>query len=147
MVDRSQLLTTREMARFVARGFLRFDELVPGELNERFAAAYTEEGLPAIPAGTPVGDAWPAGSALAEIYALPRLAGIIESLVGPDCRFDHHFVHVRGADRAPSQHIHQDSTIDPRLHFDLQLMYFPKKVTREMGGTYFLPGSHFRRVN
>ena len=26
-------------------------------------------------------------------------------------------------------------------------MYFPQKTTREMGGTYFLPGSHLRKVN
>ena len=39
MADPSQLLTTREMAMFVARGFLRFDELVPSELNERFISA------------------------------------------------------------------------------------------------------------
>jgi hypothetical protein len=153
MADRSQLLTTREMAMFVARGFLRFDELVPSELNERFISAYSQnterdqKGLPAIPAGTPAHDAWPEQSPLAEIFALPRLAGIIESLVGPGCLFDHHFLHIRAAGHAPSQHVHQDSTIDPRLHFDLQLMYFPKKIAREMGGTYFVPGSHFRKVN
>ncbi len=153
MADRSQLLTTREMARFVARGFLRFDEVVPSELNERFIASYADDpergaqGLPAIAAGTRADAAWPDQSPLAQIFALPRLAGIIESLVGPGCLFDHHFLHLRGAERAPPQHLHQDSTIDPRLHFDLQLMYFPQKITREMGGTYFVPGSHFRQVN
>ncbi len=147
MADRSQLLSTREMAKFVARGFLRFDELVGPELNQRFVDAYLEAGLPAIPAGTPMAEAWPQGSPLAELYALPRLAGIIDSLVGPGCLFDHHFLHLRSAAHGPSQHIHQDSTIDPRLNFDVQLMYFPEPVTREMGGTYFLPGSHFRKVN
>ena len=147
MAEDSPLLSTREMARFVARGFLRFDALVPPDVNRRFIAAYDEQGLPAIPAGTAAEEAWTPGSPLAELFALPRLAGIIESLVGPGCLFDHHFLHVRGAERAPAQHIHQDSTIDPRLHFDVQLMYFPQKVHREMGGTYFLPGSHFRRVN
>ena len=112
MADRSQLLTTREMAMFVARGFLRFDELVPSELNERFISAYSEnterdeKGLPAIPAGTPAHDAWPEQSPLAEIFALPRLAGIIESLVGPGCLFDHHFLHIRAAGHAPSHHVH-----------------------------------------
>jgi hypothetical protein len=147
MTDRSLRLSTREMATFVARGFLRFDGLVPPELNQRFLAAYGERELPAIPAGTPADKAWPEASPLAELYALPRLAGIIQSLVGPGCLFDHHFLHRRGAERAPSQHIHQDSTIDPRLHFDVQLMYFPQPVSRTMGGTYFVPGSHFRKVN
>jgi hypothetical protein len=145
---RDQLLTTLEMAKFVSRGFLRFDEVVPRELNERFLGAYPDpDKVPAVPAGTPLHEAFAEPSPLHDLYALPRVQGIIESFVGPGCHFDHHFMHVRGADRQPSQHIHQDSTIDPRLHFDVQLMYFPQKVTREMGGTYFLPGSHFRKVN
>ena len=116
MPDRSQLLTTREMAMFVARGFLRFDELVPAELNEHFIAAYAENperaetGLPAIPAGTSADEAWPEHSPLAEIFALPRLAGIVESLVGPGCLFDHHFLHIRAADRIPS-HVVPDSSV------------------------------------
>lgn len=35
----SELLSTREVARFTARGFLRADEIVPPDLNERFVAA------------------------------------------------------------------------------------------------------------
>ncbi len=144
----SELLSTREVARFTARGFLRADEIVPPDLNERFVAAYADAGqLPAIPAGSPLAEAPPPGSPLEELFALPRVRGIIESLVGPGCRLDHHFIHWREPDGVPSQHIHQDSTIDPRTAFDVQLMYFPQAVTKEMGGTYFLPGSHFRKVN
>src|SRR5690554_2828087 len=33
-VDKQYLLTTKQMAEFVARGFLRFDELVPDEINQ-----------------------------------------------------------------------------------------------------------------
>ena len=32
MVDRKHLLDSKQMANFVADGFLRFDELVPGML-------------------------------------------------------------------------------------------------------------------
>jgi hypothetical protein len=39
---------------------------------------------------------------------------------------------------------HQDSTIDPRKAFDIQLMYYPHDVTADTGGTRFLPGSHLR---
>ena len=46
-----------------------------------------------------------------------------------------------------SQHTHQDSTIDPRQAFDLQVMYYPHAVTRPMGGTRFVPGTHLRRVS
>ena len=38
MVAKEDLLTSTEMARFVADGFLRFDELVQNELNEAVCA-------------------------------------------------------------------------------------------------------------
>ena len=34
MADRSHLLTSKQMASFVTNGFLRFDSLVPDELNQ-----------------------------------------------------------------------------------------------------------------
>jgi len=73
--------------------------------------------------------------------------GIIQSLVGPDPLFDHQAVHVRQPHEDSAQHLHGDSTIDIRMHFDIQLMYFPHDVSPEMGGTMILPGSHFRRIN
>ena len=49
--------------------------------------------------------------------------------------------------RQMSQVNHQDSTIDPRITFDIQLFYFPTDVTKEMGGTRYHPGTHLRIVN
>ena len=40
MVDKKYLLTTKQMAEFVARGFLRFDELVPDEINQAAMAEF-----------------------------------------------------------------------------------------------------------
>ena len=34
MIDRTHLLNSRQMAQFVADGYLRFDELVSQDLNE-----------------------------------------------------------------------------------------------------------------
>ena len=34
MSDKKYLLNTEQMANFVADGYLRFDELIPSELNE-----------------------------------------------------------------------------------------------------------------
>ena len=173
MADRL-LLTSVQMAEFVARGFLRFDAAVPAEINERFLdeagrppeasgeklmRAYrrlmAENRIPAVPAGVPLADAYPNGTAVGAMLDLPLVRGAIESLVGPDSRFDHHFLHITfppafyrsiGAPNA-SQHNHQDSTIDLRRAFDLQIMYFPHEVTREMGGTRFIPGTHLRKVS
>jgi len=168
-MSNANLLTTRQMAHFAARGFLRFDAVVPAELNAAFLAdighhddvtdiaghyrrIMGSSAIPVVRAGTPLADAYPTGSALARILSLPVAAGAIESLVGSDCVLDHHFLHVTFPPRllekpVPSQHTHQDSTIDTRRAFDVQIMYFPHDVTREMGGTRFVPGTHLRIVS
>ena len=164
------LLTSEQMAHFAARGFLRFDGLVPAEINRQFLSdvgavedeetwdsyyqkLMTEGGLPVVPAGVSLAEAYPEESALARLLALPEVAGAMQSLVGRAPVFDHHFLHVtfppsyyKG--NAPvAQHTHQDSTIDPRQAFDIQIMYFPHEVTVEMGGTRFIPGTHLRVVS
>jgi len=156
MARREDLLTTRQMAQFAARGFLRFDALVPDDLNRQFLAEVEADRVPVVPAGVPLAEAYPEGSSLRKLIELPQVQGVIESLVGPASRFDHHFLHSvlppaffeeRGW-RQTSQPTHQDSTIDRRFaHFDIQLLYFPHAVTREMGGTRFVPGTHLRKVS
>jgi len=169
------LLSSLDMARFVARGFLRFDGVVPAEINDQFLAEageadYPKPGrkmlrtygellanarIPEVPPGVPLASAYPQGSAVDRLLDLPLVKGAIQSLVGSAPIFDHHFLHVTfppayydaaGGENV-SQHTHQDSTIDPSEGFDLQIMYYPHKVTREMGGTRFIPGTHLRRVS
>jgi len=166
-------LTNRQMAGFAARGFIRFDGIVPDDINQGFlgdigAASphpdtvfghyrniMRESVVPLVDPGTPLTQAYPQGSALARLMAVPEVAGAIHSLVGAECVVDHHFLHITfpptyyDADQAEqvAQAYHQDSTIDPRQAFDVQLFYFPHEVTAEMGGTRFLPGSQFRIVS
>ena len=169
------LLDAMQMATFAARGFLRFDGVVPDEINAQFlnevgAPPAPAEGrrmmrtygellagadIPEVAAGTPLARTYAQGSALSRRLALPTVAGAIRSLVGDDPTFDHHFLHVTfppayheaGGSENVSQHTHQDSTIDPRQAFDLQIMYYPHAVTRPMGGTRFIPGTHLRKVS
>ena len=82
VVDKKYLLTSRQMAEFVARGFLRFDRLVSPTMNER-AMREIDAGVPAAPAGTPFSACYPEPSALGEIMRSPKIEGIIHSLVGP----------------------------------------------------------------
>ncbi|MGA0840589.1 MAG: phytanoyl-CoA dioxygenase family protein [Pseudomonadales bacterium] len=167
-------LDSRQMALFVARGFLRFDAVVPPPINAAFLAALGQvdtgdvasmrayygrimgsDAVPVVPAGTPLDQAYAQGSPLADLLALPQVRGAILSLVGQRPIFDHHFLHIafppafyeaQGL-RQVSQHNHQDSTIDPRSAFDIQIMYYPHEVTLDMGGTRYLPGSHLRLVS
>ncbi|WP_308433901.1 hypothetical protein [Streptomyces violascens] len=51
MPTTKQLLTSIQVARFVAQGFLRLDAVVPQELNDE-AIATLSSGIPEIPYGT-----------------------------------------------------------------------------------------------
>ena len=153
------LLSSAQMADFVADGFLAFEGLVPDGLNARMLAelpALAEEKLAVLtgraPAGSPPTTGIPfdrlrPGSAVAEILALPSVRGIIHSLVGPDARFDHDFVHHLPAGHPTAQHLHPDAIVDtPDPAFDVQLFYFPHEVAPGAGGTRYVPGTHLRRV-
>lgn len=153
------------MATFASRGFVRLDAVVPKALNAQFLeelertfdVSKAGEGstMQAVAAGTTINQAFPPDQTLGQIMRLPCLKGAIESLVGPNSLLDHHFVHVlppaskiEAAGRsANAQHLHQDSTIDVRKAFDIQLFYYPQEITDDMGGTRYLPGSHLRIVN
>lgn len=147
MIDKKYLLTTAQMAEFVARGFLRFDELVPEAINRDVMAAVDAGGIDAAPAGTPFSHCYPQPSPIGAMLRIPEIQGIVHSLVGPDPLFDHHAIHVRQPNEGKAQGMHGDSIIDTRMHFDIQLMYFPHDVPLEMGGTLLVPGSQYRRIN
>lgn len=147
MSDKQHLLNSHQVAEFVARGFLRFDEIVPDDINQAVMAEFEAGGISSYPAGTPFSECYPEPSPIGAMLRLPQIQGILDSLVGQDPLFDHHAIHKRLPNEGKAQGLHGDSIIDTRLHFDVQLMYFPHDVPLEMGGTLLLPGSHFRRIN
>ncbi len=154
-------LTTAEVARFVADGFLRFDALVPDDVNQRVIeeldalfkikinhaiGAPAPEGMHFPESLTPLSDCYPAPSAIGDYLRLPQIQGIIQSLVGADPVFDHDFVHLLPAGSTYTQHLHVDAVIDnPSPAFDIQLFYYPTEVKPGCGGTRMVPGSHLRR--
>ena len=145
--DRKNLLTSVQMAHFVAHGSLRMDAVVPDEMNQQGVDVLTA-GIPRVPYGTPVEEAFPEGSFARRLIELPDVAGALYSLVGPDPTIDHHAVHVRKPREGYAQPLHGDAIIDVRTDaFDVQLMYYPQDVTLDMGGTLSVPGSHLRRTN
>ncbi len=165
-------LTTREMAQFVVDGYLRFDALVPEEINQRVLAEL--EGLYQVKMRTamqsmganpdnmfkapddevnhpqsltPLSACYPEPSVIGEMLRLPAVNGIIESLVGPDPIFDHDFVHYIPAKNPKGQHLHVDAVIDNKHpSFDIQLFYYPTEVAPGAGGTRFVPGTHLRHT-
>lgn len=147
MSTTSPLLSSEQVARFVAHGYLRLDQVVPPELNEEAIAAFPA-GMPEVRYGVPVPVAFPDGSFSRRLLDLPEVAGALRSLVGPDPAVDHHALHIRAPHEGSAQALHADALIDVRPDaFDVQLMYYPQDVTEEMGGTLVVPGSHLRRIN
>ena len=169
-----KLLTTEQMAEFASSGCLFFDELIDEQTNKEFLddIGHTDidkadsindfyknikatSSIPRIPAGTSLKEAFPKDSPLDKIFKNEVVEGAITSLVGSKTIIDHHFLHItfptkyfnQTNQRQMSQANHQDSTIDPRSTFDVQLFYFPTAVTKEMGGTRYHPGTHLRIVN
>ena len=170
----AKLLTTEQMAEFASSGCLFFDELIDKETNKEFLddightsadkvdsmQTYNKNikatsSIPRIKAGSPLKNAYPVNSPLEKILKNEVVAGAIQSLVGSNPVVDHQALHLtfpskffKGANkRQMSQGNHQDSTIDPRSTFDIQVFYFPTEVTKEMGGTRYHPGTHLRIVN
>ena len=153
------LLSSKQVAAFVADGYLRFDGIVPPAI----CAAVLQElggGGPPSSFGAPPASparAWP-GRPLAGLYRdwpglasmieSPAVSAIVQSLLGREAIYDHHHAHVIPANQRWSQPWHADAILDPRrAAFDIQLFFFLHDTPREMGGTMVLPGSHLRRVN
>lgn len=170
----AKLLTTEQMAEFANSGCLFFDQLIDDQTNKEFLddIGHTKMGevnsvqeyykniketssIPRIPAGTPFKNAYSTNSPLDKIFKNEVVDGAIKSLVGDTAVIDHQFLHItfptkyfkQANQRQMSQQNHQDSTIDPRSTFDIQVFYFPTEVTKEMGGTRYHPGTHLRIVN
>jgi hypothetical protein len=136
-VSKEHLLTARQMAQFAVDGFLMFEGFVPEEVNERVHADQQ--------AGK---GRWHESDSIHEVFELPQVKGILQSLVGMQPVYDHSALHVVGPNRHEAQIWHADSIIDARpLAFDIQAMYFSHDVPKETGPTLILPGSHLRRVS
>jgi hypothetical protein len=158
MSDDARLLDSKQVASFVARGFLRFDEIVPRDLCEEALAEIAGGGRPTGPqpkpgepaatwSGRPLDEVWADSLGVAAVVRSPAIAGIIRSLVGARPLYDHHYAHVIEPGQRWSQPWHADAIVDPRTAFDIQLLFFFQDTPRAMGGTMILPGSHLRRVN
>ncbi|WP_395152034.1 phytanoyl-CoA dioxygenase family protein [Ilumatobacter sp.] len=152
-------LTTRQMAEFVANGFLRFDAIVPRDINQRAIAELEalnagrllpSDDLDAMRpphSGTPLDDCYPEPSVIGEYLRLPQIRGIIESLVGRSPEFDHDWVHYIPSGGTFNQPLHVDANVDSLDQtFDIQMFWFCDDVAPGEGGTRFVPGSHLARV-
>ena len=149
------LLTTDEVATFVARGFLEYPGAIPDDLNlaaieecDRILATWGSRDRPFAPeSGAGWGAIYPEPSAIGAVLRRPEVTRIVDSLVGSDAAFDHDFVHLRPPGDRAFQALHADAVIDTNTAFDIQIFYFPHRIGPGGGGTGFVPGTHLRRVH
>ena len=148
-------LSTRQVAEFVANGYLRFDAIVSADINERAideirqlnAERLRPHGMKPPHSRTPLDDCYPSPSAIGEYLRLPQVRAIIESLVGANPVFDHDWVHHIPSGGTYTQPLHVDAATDSTdPTFDVQLFWYPGAVAPGEGGTRFIPGSHLTRV-
>ena len=113
------LLTDFQMAEFVSKGYLVFENLIENKINKKFlneightsktknpkntistwlSEHYNDimktSKIPLVKAGTPLQTAYKKNSALFDVISNPVLSGAIQSLVGNSCKLDHHFLHI-----------------------------------------------------
>ena len=73
---------------------LRFDKLIPDELNKAAHAEMESGVIVRGRGGTVLNDVWGDESAVGKVFGMPEVQGIIQSLVGEDPLYDHHAVHI-----------------------------------------------------
>lgn len=147
-MDKKDLLNSVTVAKFIRDGYLRYDEVVSKELCQEAKKAILSGELNAYDhVGSPFSSIWN-NSTMGKIYRLTKVKGIIESLLGPDPQYDHHYIHTNKAHTKGKASLHQDGDYDTRNYgFDLLILFYPEDVTENMGGTLLIPGSHFRKIN
>ncbi|QGQ96039.1 hypothetical protein EHS13_14710 [Paenibacillus psychroresistens] len=140
-VEKSHLLTAEQMASFAVNGYIQLADLVPKEMND---AAHADQ---IKWAGR--GHYWQESSVIREIFELPQVKGVLQSLVGQAPVYDHSALHIVRPQHHKAQEYHADSVIDTRqFGFDIQAFYFSHDTPAIMGPTLILPGSHLHnKVN
>jgi hypothetical protein len=140
-VKNEHLLTAKQMAQFVTDGYLKFDAIVPQQLNDKINHEQRTSGI----AGH---EFWEKSAYMQQAFALPQVKGIIQSLLGEHPGYDHSYNHTVAGQNHRAQEWHADSIIDTRhFGFDIQIFYFSHDAPKESGPTLVLPGSHLRRTN
>ena len=140
------LLSAKKMAQFVASGYLSLDGMVPKDLCIACLKEMADDhGY--LDVGTSFEETWPTDTALGQAFRLPKVQELIHSLIDPNPLYDHHSPHLTPAGQLRGPDTYQDSVIDFREdYFDIQLSLFAVDTPDEIGGTFLIPGTHFRNV-
>ena len=144
----NKLINSEEVAQFIADGYLKYESIIPKSLcNEIISQVKDNFYTKYDKVGTKFKDIWNE-TLLGKVYKNNKVEKIIESLIGKDPKYDHHYIHIKQNHTQEIPNLHQDGDQDKRNNqFDLLILFFPQKVTLNMGGTLIIPSSHFRKIS
>jgi hypothetical protein len=135
-------LSDGEVLEFCKTGILQLEAVIPESTNE-WIAEFVDREVDRDPLVTAQNDLLAEERFMAEVVLNPEVAGVTRSLLGerfhlPDWLVNHR---LAGPITARPWHIDAGSKFERNLQL-LQIFYYPKDATPEMGPTLFLPGSH-----
>lgn len=135
------LLTDDQIIDFIVNGYLLIETAQPPEFHKRIDD--TLNAMDTNP-GDGILDAVPA---LNDVYNDPSVRGALVSLLGEDVQMHSHRHWHKIAPNTQSQGWHQDGTNQRHHQIRVVLaMYYPHEVTKRMGPTMIVPGTHFRNA-
>ena len=135
-------LTDSEVLEFCKTGMLKLEAVIPESTNE-WVAGFVDEEVDRDPLVAVQNNLLAEERFVREVLLHPEVAGVTRSLLGerfqlPDWLANHR---LEGPKAERPWHVDAGSKFERTLKM-LQIFYYPKDATREMGPTLFLPGSH-----
>ena len=135
-------LTDSEVLEFCKTGMLKLEAVIPESTNE-WVARFVDKEVDRDPLVAVQNNLLAEERFVREVLLHPEVAGVTRSLLGerfqlPDWLANHR---LEGPKAERPWHVDAGSKFERTLKM-LQIFYYPKDATTEMGPTLFLPGSH-----
>ncbi len=141
MTNNQYLLNDKQIYEFIINGYLILNPKFPKHLNEKI---YQKADALDTNPGDNILDEIPD---LNEIWSNPKVKGVLQSLLGINYTMNPHRHCHMNEPGSVSQTWHQDGLNERHHEIKTVLgMYYPQKVTNNMGPTAIVPGTHFRNA-
>ena len=142
MLDKSYLLTDRQMRFFVGNGYVILKTALPASFHrsilQQTETAFEKE-------GNPGDNLLPRIPEIGEVFDSRIVHGALTSILGEDYYLQPHRHAHHNPPGSNGQKLHQDSGEKDRSHLTRRLLafYYPQDTTAEMGPSGIVPGSHY----
>ena len=161
-MDKKYLLNNKQITDFIIRGYLTVKITLPSVFNEDIVSKLDHLNIAINPKTGKYSYIDENGNTVfledknkllellpevQKVWKQPEIRGVLTSLLGADFSMNPHRAIYLNYPGTRSQFWHQDS-VNAR-HYQIRCllaMYYPQKVTEDMGPTALIPGTHFRNA-